>query len=83
MINLSIPEGYKVDYFPEPIAIGLPNDVGTYRFNIKQAANGNLQIAVTKEIKKYMLPSNYYQPMKDFYDKIVNKETDKIVLKKL
>ncbi len=83
VINIGVPEGYTIDYYPEPIAIGLPNNVGSYRFNIKKSSSGGLQISVNKDIKRYILGPEYYQAMKDFYKQIVNKETDKIVLKKL
>ena len=83
MVNIAVPEGYEVDYYPEPIALALPNKVGSYRFNISDTGNGNLQIVVTKDIKQFMLSPDYYLPMKDFYKEIVKKETDKIVLKKL
>ncbi len=82
MVNIAIPEGYKVEYYPEPIAVGLPNGAGMYRFNINEVANGSLQIVVTKDINQFMLSPDYYLPMKDFYNEIVKKETDKIVLKK-
>jgi hypothetical protein len=83
MVYLKIPDGYTVDYYPEPVAIGLPNNAGLYRFNISEAASGNLQIVVTKDINQFMLSPDYYLPMKDFYKEIVQKETDKIVLKKI
>ncbi|RRO21397.1 DUF3857 domain-containing protein [Flavobacteriaceae bacterium 14752] len=82
MINVDIPEGYTIDYMPEPKAIALPNDKGMYRFNIRKSPTGDLQIIVIKELKQSILSADYYQPLKDFYKNIVNKETDKIVLVK-
>ncbi len=80
MINVDIPEGYKVDYIPKPIAIGLPNNNGLYRFNIQKTPTGDLQIIINKDLNQSILSADYYQPLKDFYKNIVNKETDKIVL---
>jgi len=82
MINVNIPDGYTIDYMPEPKAIALPNNKGVYRFNIQKTPTGDLQIIVKKEFKQSILSSDYYQPLKDFYKNIVDKETDKIVLVK-
>lgn len=82
IVNIDVPDGYAVDYMPETIAIGLPNDKGVYRFDIQKSPTGDLQIIVRKKLKSSILGSDYYQPLKDFYSNIVNKETDKIVLLK-
>jgi len=83
IINIKVPEGYKIDYIPESSAVGLPNQKGIYRFSIKKSPLGDLQVVVQKEIKQSILSNDYYKPLKDFYSNIVTKETDKIVLKKL
>jgi hypothetical protein len=83
MINIKIPEGYKVDYIPESTAVGLPNEKGIYRFTINKSTLGDLQVVVQKEINQSILGYDYYEPLKDFYSNIVEKETDKIVLTKI
>ncbi len=83
MINVKLPEGYEVEYIPESVAVALPNDKGLYRFNMKKSPTGDIQIVVSKELKQSILGPEYYKPLKDFYKTIVEKETDKIVLKKI
>ncbi len=82
MINIDVPEDYTIDYIPEPSAIALPNEKGLYKFNIQKSQTGDLQIIVIKDLKQSILSADYYQPLKDFYKNIVEKETDKIVLVK-
>jgi transglutaminase-like putative cysteine protease len=83
IINLEIPEGYAVDYLPEPTAVALPQQKAMFRYNIKKDNSGVVQIVVTEDINTAILPAEFYVPLKDYFSQIVSKETDKIVLKKL
>ncbi|NBC58241.1 MAG: DUF3857 domain-containing protein [Bacteroidetes bacterium] len=81
MINIDIPDGYKVDYLPESSAVALPEKKALFRYTIQKTGN-KIQIMVTEDINVPILPASYYKPLKDYYSQIVNKETDKIVLVK-
>lgn len=83
IINLEIPEGYTVDYLPEPAAVALPQNKAMFRYNIQKGNSGVIQIVVTEDINTAILPADFYLPLKDYFSQIVSKETDKIVLKKL
>jgi hypothetical protein len=83
IINLEIPEGYAVDYLPEPTAVALPQQKAMFRYNIQKDNSGVVQIVVTEDINTAILPAEFYVPLKDYFSQIVSKETDKIVLKKL
>jgi len=83
IVNLKVPEGYEIDYMPESVAIGLPNEKGLYKFDIKKSPTGDIQIVILKRLTESIVGPQYYQPLKDFYKTIVEKETDKIVLKKI
>jgi len=83
IINLEIPEGYAVDYLPEPTAVALPENKAIFRYNIQKGNPGVVQIVVTEDINTAILPASFYLPLKDYFSQIVTKETDKIVLKKL
>ncbi|WP_424002183.1 transglutaminase domain-containing protein [Maribacter sp. IgM3_T14_3] len=81
-ISLKIPEGYKVEYLPENLAIGLPEGRGIYNFIMKE--NGNIiQLVSSYEIKYAMFSPNYYTAVKEFYNQIVQKQSEKIILTKI
>lgn len=81
-ISLNIPEGYKVEYLPENLAIGLPEGKGIYNFTMKENGN-NIQLVSSYEIKNAMFSPNYYTAIKEFYNQIVQKQTEKVVLTKI
>lgn len=79
--TIQIPDGYSVDEIPEPMAMALPNNAG--RFNYSVSVNGNV-ISVTSQLKisKTLFVQNEYPYLKAFYDKMVDKLQEQIVLKK-
>ncbi|MDF4204701.1 transglutaminase domain-containing protein [Maribacter sp. SA7] len=81
-ISLNIPEGYKVEYLPENLAIGLPEGKGIYNFTMKENGN-NIQLVSSYEIKNAMFSPDYYTSIKEFYNQIVQKQTEKVVLTKI
>lgn len=81
-VTLNIPDVYKVEYLPENLAIGLPEDKGIYNFTMKE--NGNtIQLVSSYEIKTAMFSPNYYTAIKEFFNQIVKKQTEKVVLTKI
>ncbi len=81
MINFNIPEGFKVEYIPEKAAFVLPKRSGSFKYHIQPSPNGDkIQIFVQQVIKKPIFQPSFYPILKQFYDKIVQQETDKIVL---
>lgn len=81
MITLSIPEGYVVESIPESLALGMEQNIGTFKFSI-QANEKQIQLIATTEINYSNIPQDYYTVIKDFYQKMVEKQTEKIVLSK-
>jgi hypothetical protein len=81
-LTIDIPENYKIDYLPEKIALALPEKTGLFRYNIDQSPDGDIQIIVQKEINQSIFAPDFYQTLKQFFTKVVEKETDKIVLTK-
>ncbi|MEK8179459.1 DUF3857 domain-containing protein [Flavobacterium buctense] len=80
-INLTIPEGYVVETMPQPKAVSMPQETGSFKYNLSN--NGNqIQIIFTLDINQAIIGSEYYDALKNFYKEIINKQTEKIVLKK-
>lgn len=79
--KLTIPEGYVVDELPESKAIAMPESGARYVYNIVQ--NGN-QIMLTRRfhINKSLFTQVEYPYLREFYNQIVAKESEQIVLKK-
>lgn len=82
IINIRLPEGYKVESMPENEAVVLPDELGSFKF-ISSITGNMVQIMVNKDIKEAIIPPVYYDVLKAFFNKIVEKESQKIVLTKV
>lgn len=81
-INIEIPEGYVIESFPKAMKIATEDKV--LLFTINALAEGNkIQIIITREINAAILVADYYEDLKQFFQKIIEKENEKIVLKKV
>ena len=81
-ISLTIPEGYTVETLPQPKAVGLPDNLANFKYNIL-SNNNQVQILYTLDINQAIMGSEYYEALKNFYKEIVDKQTEKVVLKKV
>ncbi len=77
----NIPDGYVVDQLPESALMNLPGDGGKFAYNVTQ--NGKTVLIVSKiQINKTLFNSNEYKSIKDFFNLIVTKQAEQILLKK-
>lgn len=81
VINLEIPEGYVVESLPSSLRIMAQDGIGSFTCNA-QVVNQNIQIIITNEISKVLVDASLYPMLKDYYQKIIEKQNEKIVLKK-
>ena len=81
-INIEIPKGYKVVSVPQPIKISTVNSVVSFSMNIAYD-NDKIQIAIAKEINLAVVPPDLYGALKDFLQKSIDKQNEKIILKKI
>ena len=81
-INLEIPEGYLVESIPKSMKIASEDNVILFVMN-SQVEGNKIQIIITKEINAAILEAEYYSNLKNFFQKIIDKQNEKIVLKKI
>ncbi|HKJ07179.1 MAG TPA: hypothetical protein VJ970_06920, partial [Flavobacteriaceae bacterium] len=80
-ISITIPEGYKVESVPETLGVALPNNYGVYKF--KTTVVGNvIKVYSILQINTAIYPATHYSEIKEFYNKIVNKHKERIILTK-
>ncbi|MEE9406996.1 MAG: transglutaminase domain-containing protein [Polaribacter sp.] len=81
LLNLEIPEGYKITQLPESKAISLPNKAGSFIF--KTVQNGNIiNIYLRLNISKRIFDASEYHALKEFYKQIIISENSYIVVEK-
>ena len=81
-VSIQIPEGYKIEQTPEPMAIALPDNIGVFKFQVTSRGNKINTISIL-QFNKALIGAQYYTFLKDFYSQLVKKETEKIVLTKI
>jgi hypothetical protein len=81
MMNIQLPEGYEVEALPEAAAIKMPDGLGAYSFNISKTPTG-ISVVMSKEINSSVITPDKYGALRAFYKMLVEKEKEKLVLKK-
>ena len=81
-ITINIPEGYLVESVPKPIKVATVENVGVFIFNILPEGK-RIQISLTEEINAPLVSSDFYEVLKDFFQQMIDKQNEKIVLIKV
>ena len=82
VVSLQLPDNYQVDEMPEPIALNLLDNKAYYTYTVAQEGN-RIQILVKLNVKNTMFLPHEYTYLKDFFNQIISKEEEQIVLKKI
>lgn len=81
-INMMIPDGYVVESLPESSVVKFQQNAGEFKYIAK--ANGNmLQFLVSFDLNQSLILPNEYNDFKQFYQVMIEKQMEKIVLKKI
>ena len=78
----TIPQGYVVEEMPKGIKVSLPEDGGKFTYALGISEEGNITISSKIALKKSMYFAEEYETLRKFYDQIVQKHAEQIVLKK-
>lgn len=80
-ISLKIPEGYEVEYMPTALNVSMENNYGAFKYIISHKGN-SLQLVVNLDINAFYIPSDAYPALKNFFKMMVEKQAEKVILKK-
>lgn len=81
-VSIQIPDGYKVTQLPESIAIGLPDKLGVFKFQTTQIGSV-IKTRCILTINRSLISPQYYPYLKGFFNEMVKKESEKIVLERI
>jgi len=82
LINLTIPQGYTVSNMPANINMQLPGDIGSF-VCLSNVSEGKISISYKLKINRSLILQTEYADLREFYNQIVAKEAEPIVLKRL
>ena len=81
-VSIEIPEGYILESMPKPIKISTGENVELFTYNIFSEGR-KVQVQISREINTAIVSAEYYDVLKDFHQKMIDKQNEKIVLKKI
>ncbi|MFD0963516.1 transglutaminase domain-containing protein [Pseudofulvibacter geojedonensis] len=82
IVNLKIPNGYKIKSYPKSEKAVMVENLGAYSYLVR--ANGNnIQVSQELKINFPIIPASYYDGLRDTYKKMIEKNSEKIVLEKI
>lgn len=79
--SFKIPESYEVNELPESISLNLPENAGNFYYQVQQM-NDIINVNFYFLIKKSQFLTEEYDQLKSFFQMIVDKQNELIVLKK-
>jgi hypothetical protein len=81
MSKITLPEGYTVDEMPKPKIIFMPENGAKFSYNVTQMGN-TLNVVSLLQINKSLFLQDEYPHLREFYNQIIAKQAEQIVLKK-
>jgi hypothetical protein len=81
MCRIKIPDGYQVDELPKPKMLALPENAGRYTYSVTQAGN-ILNVVSNFQINRSIFSQIEYPNLREFYNQVVAKQDEQVVLKK-
>ena len=81
-ISYDIPEGYEIVEQPADLVMSLPDGKTKFIYRISNMG-GRLQVSSTLETGKALYTPEEYKLLKVLYGKIISKQAEKVVLKKI
>jgi len=83
IVNLEIPEGYAIEDVPQGVNMSLPEGAGKFKFSVSTPQEGMIQLIMHTQVKKLLFLPSEYAAVKNFFDILVEKQQEQIVLKKI
>ncbi|HTE32789.1 MAG TPA: hypothetical protein VK666_20550, partial [Chryseolinea sp.] len=81
MCKINIPDGYVVDELPQSKLLKLPENAAKYTYNLVQSGN-TLSLTSSLQINNSLFSQEQYPNLREFYNQVVAKQAEQIVLKK-
>ncbi len=80
--NIEIPQGYTVESLPKPVRIASEDKKMSFILNFSVTEN-KIQIVSQKEINSSIFAAEDYGMIKEFFQKMIVSQNEKIILKKI
>lgn len=79
--KINVPENFIAEELPKPRVVMLPNNAGKFTYNV-QAVGNTINVISILTINQSLFTQLEYKGLREFYDLVVSKQAEQIVLKK-
>lgn len=79
--RITIPEGYVVEELPQPKVMMMPENAAKYTYSLTQQGNA-INFTSSLAINRAMFTQDQYPNLREFYNQVIAKQAEQIVLKK-
>ncbi|AXG73290.1 DUF3857 domain-containing protein [Flavobacterium arcticum] len=81
MISITLPEGYTVESVPQAVSLAMEQNIGSFNYNVI-VNNNRIMLRAMLELNYASIPQDFYPTVKDFFQKMIEKQTEKIIITK-
>lgn len=81
MYKITLPEGYTIDELPQSRVIALPGGAAKYTYNITNMGT-YINVLSNFQINRNLFVQADYPNLREFYNQVIAKQSEQIVLKK-
>ena len=81
MAKITLPAGYSVDELPQSKVIALPGGAAKYTYSITNSGS-YLTVVSSFQINRNLFLQNEYANLREFYNQVVAKQAEQIVIRK-
>lgn len=81
-IIVDIPTGYEAEFIPKSMSISIPEKLAIFTYKIG-VSDSKIQVVANLENNGTILSASYYEDFKEFFKKVIEKQSERIILKKI
>lgn len=80
LCRITIPEGFQVDELPTPKVLALPGNAARYTYSVTQSGR-IINVVSNFQVNRSVFSQTEYPDLREFYNQVVAKQAEQIVLK--
>jgi len=81
MVNIELPENFSVVSMPKPVVMRLPDNSINFSYQINVLSNC-IHMTFQYQINKVVFTENEYKDLKEFYNQVIIKHAEPVILKR-
>ena len=81
-MTIKIPDGYAVENMPKPAVMEMPDSIMGFKYSVSTTGQ-QVQILFVFDINQSIISQEDYGALKNFYKAMIEKQNEKVVLKKI